>query len=157
MGPAAGLESRCPLPAAGKPWKQPWLFQLRSGETFWLGGLCERWVGPVVIPAGLEEVWREPSEGLALCARSRGASTRQWGASTRQSLVEGNALISCIGERIDWGLLAPETLTLRIRAHAHILGASRLTDPAAKSGIAKLQRPARRWQGIGNHRRGSRL
>jgi putative SOS response-associated peptidase YedK len=82
-------------PATGKTWKQPWLFRLRSGEPFWLGGLWERWVGadggeldtavilttapndllrrvhdrmPVVIPAGLEEAWLQPSDGLALRA-----------------------------------------------------------------------------------------
>jgi putative SOS response-associated peptidase YedK len=82
-------------PATGKTWKQPWLFRLRSGEPFWLGGLWERWVGadggeldtavvlttapndllrrvhdrmPVIIPAGLEEAWLEPSDGPALRA-----------------------------------------------------------------------------------------
>jgi putative SOS response-associated peptidase YedK len=82
-------------PATGKTWKQPWLFRLRSGEPFWLGGLWDRWVGadgseldtavilttapndllrrvhdrmPVVIPAGLEEAWLEPSDGPALRA-----------------------------------------------------------------------------------------
>ena len=82
-------------PATGKSWKQPWLFRLRSGEPFWLGGLWERWVGadggeldtavvlttspndllrrvhdrmPVVIPVGLEEAWLEPSDGPALRA-----------------------------------------------------------------------------------------
>ncbi|MFN6338304.1 MAG: SOS response-associated peptidase [Cyanobacteriota bacterium] len=72
--------------------KQPWLFRLRGGEPFWLGGLWERWIGadggeldtavilttapndllrrvhdrmPVVIPTGLEEAWLEAADGPA--------------------------------------------------------------------------------------------
>lgn len=75
--------------------RQPWLFRPRSREPFWLGGLWERWIGadggeldtaviltttpndllrrvhdrmPVVIPAGLEEAWLEPSDGPGLRA-----------------------------------------------------------------------------------------
>ena len=75
--------------------RQPWLFRLRSGEPFWLGGLWERWIGadggeldtavilttapndllrrvhdrmPVVIPTGLEEAWLEPCDGAGLRA-----------------------------------------------------------------------------------------
>lgn len=75
--------------------KQPWLFRPRSRESFWLGGLWERWIGadggeldtavilttapndllrrvhdrmPVVIPTGLEEAWLEAMDGPALRA-----------------------------------------------------------------------------------------